>query len=111
MQRGGKTSCFAGKLIFWASLRQEEEAQRRRGWKPEVGRLERRREAAGERGWKNGQRAVRLREEAKPEWTVGEVYRRTWWRRRKRRAPPPSRRDTGFDFVLSLSCSSFHTIW
>ena len=29
--------------------------------------MERRREAAGERGWKNGQRAVRLREEARPE--------------------------------------------
>ena len=88
-----------------ASLRQEEEAHRRRGWfRPEVGRLERRREAAGERGWKNDQRAVRLREEARPEWS-GEVDRRRGKRKRKRRAPPPSRQDTaGFDLVPPSFC-------
>ena len=81
-------------------------AQRRRGWfEPEVGRLERRREAAGERGWKNDQRAVRLREEARPEWP-GEVDRRRGKRKRKRRAPPPSRSrpDTDFDLVPSFCC-------
>ena len=65
--------------------------------------MERRREAAGERGWKNGQRAVRLREEASIEWS-GEVDRRRGKRKRKRRAPPPSRTDTGFDLVSPSFC-------
>ena len=65
--------------------------------------MERRREAAGERGWKNGQRAVRLREEARPECS-GEVDRRREKRKRKRRLPPPSKPDTSFDLVPSF-CS------
>ena len=65
--------------------------------------MERRREAAGERGWKNDQRAVRLREEARPEWPDDIDRRRK--RKRKRRVPPPSRKDTaGFDLVPSFCC-------
>ena len=74
LQRGGNKSCLAGKLIFQASLRQEEELRLQplsaslifqSSNLQEVGRLERWREAADE---------VRLREEARPEWS-GEVDR------------------------------------
>ena len=61
LQRGGSTSCRAGKLSPWAARRHDEEAQSKSAFVLEVGSEEMLSKDAGDGGWKNDQRTVRLR--------------------------------------------------